>query len=87
MTLPSFVLGAILASILGTVFHLWRGGDGSRLLLYLALAWVGFWGGHWIAAQLRWTVITIGPLNLVFALLGSWLVLTLGHWLSLMQST
>ena len=86
MTLPSFALGAILASILGTVFHLWRGGSGTSLLLYLVLAWVGFWGGHWIAGQLGWNIFVIGPLNLAFAILGSWLVLSLGHWLSLMQT-
>jgi hypothetical protein len=86
MTLPSFILGAILASILGTAFHLWRGGSGTRLLFYLVLAWIGFWGGHWIAGQLGWNLLAIGPLNLAFAILGSWLVLNLGHWLSLMQT-
>lgn len=85
MTLPSFVLGAILASIFGAAFHIWRGGSGMRLLLYMALAWTGFWGGHWIAQQLGWTVFTLGPLNIGLASLGSWLVLSLGYWLSLMQ--
>ena len=85
MTLPSFVLGAIIASILGTSFHLLRGGSGVRLVFYLVLAWVGFWSGHWIAQQLGWNILTLGPLNIAFASLGSWLVLNLGYWLSLMQ--
>ena len=85
MTLPSFVLGAILASIFGVAFHLWRGGSGMRLLLYMAFAWIGFWGGHWIAQQLGWYVFSLGPLNIGLASLGSLLVLSLGYWLSLMQ--
>ena len=87
MTLPSFFLGAVLASIFGAVFHLWRGGSGMRLLFYFVLAWTGFWSGHWIAEQLGWHVFSVGPLNIGLASLGSWLVLSLGYWLSLMQTS
>lgn len=86
MTLPAFVLGAVLSTVFGAAFHLWRGGSGLRLLLYLALAWGGFWGGHWVAEQLGWNFASLGPLHIGLASLGSWLILGLGYWLSLVQT-
>lgn len=85
MTLPSFVLGATLATFFGASFHLWRGGGLGRLLLYLALAWVGFWSGHWVALQADWGLFRIGPLYLGIAVLGSLGLLFGGHWLLVMQ--
>jgi hypothetical protein len=86
MTLPSFVLGGLLATLFGAAFHFWRGGNGFRLLLYLVLAWAGFWGGHWIAEQLGWGFASYGPLHVGLASVGSWGVLLVGYWLSLMQT-
>lgn len=85
MTLPSFLLGALLASLFGFAFHLWRGGSGLRLLLYLGLAWGGFWGGHFIAESLGWHFTRYGPLQIGLASVSSWFTLVLGYWLSLMQ--
>lgn len=85
MTLPSFVLGATVATLLGAAFHLWRGGGMGRLLLYLALAWVGFWGGHWLALQADWSLFRVGPLYLGIAVLASVGLLFGGHWLLVMQ--
>ncbi|MBI4928122.1 MAG: hypothetical protein HY835_10175 [Anaerolineae bacterium] len=55
----------------------------GRLLIYLILAWVGFWGGHILGGQIGWTFFRIGSLNFGMALLGTMLVLGLGYWLSL----
>lgn len=85
MTLPSFVLGATIATLFGAAFHLWRGGGLSRLLLYMFLAWLGFWGGHWIAAQLDLGLFRVGPLFLGIGILSSVGTLFLGHWLVVMQ--
>jgi len=85
LTLPSFLLGATLASIFGFAFHFWRGGNGMRLLLYLVLAWGGFWAGHFIAERLAWNFISYGPLHIGMAIVSSWFILVLGYWLSLMQ--
>ena len=65
MTLPSIILGAVVATLLGAAFHLWRGGSLGHLLLYLALAWLGFWAGHWFAAQLDLSLFQVGPLDLL----------------------
>lgn len=85
MTLPSFILGATIATLLGAGFHLWRGGGLGRLLLYVFLAWLGFWAGHWLAQQLGFELLRVGPLFLGLAILGSAGLLTLGHWLLVIQ--
>ncbi|MCL5429578.1 MAG: hypothetical protein M1347_07275 [Chloroflexi bacterium] len=85
MTLPSFVLGATVATLLGAAFHLWRGGGLGRLLLYMILSWLGFWVGHWVASNLGWDLFRVGPLFLGFAALGSLGALFAGHWLLIVQ--
>lgn len=85
MTLPSFMLGAMLATLFGAAFHFWRGGNAWRFLLYLFLAWLGFWGGHWLATQLGWSLFKIGPLQAGLGSLGSWAALGVGYWLSLAE--
>jgi len=82
MTAPALLLGFFLSTLYGALFHLWRGGGAGRLLLYLFLAWLGFWAGHWIAAQLDLALLKIGPLYAGPASLLAWLILFLGHWLS-----
>jgi len=75
MTLPSLILGAIVATLLGSAFHLWRGGGLGRFLLYLFLAWLGFWSGHFLASQFDLAFFSIGPLYAgvgVLASPGTW---------------
>ncbi len=85
MTLPSFLLGALIATIFGFAFHFWRGGSGMRLILYLGLAWIGFWGGHLLSENLGWEFASYGPLHIGLATVSSWFILVVGYWLSLMQ--
>ncbi len=85
MTLPSFLLGAVVATLLGAAFHLWKGGGLGRLLLYLVLAWLGFWVGHWLAAQIDLDLFRVGPLFLGVGVLGALGLLFLGHWLFVVQ--
>ena len=81
MTLPSLLLGVILSTLYGAVFHLWQGGGASRMLFYLVAGWVGFAVGHvaggWFGVRLG----AIGPLNVGTATLSSLLVLFLTRWL------
>ena len=53
MTLPAFILGVALSTLIGAAFHFWRGGSLGRLLLYLVLGWVGFWIGHGTIPQTK----------------------------------
>jgi uncharacterized membrane protein YeaQ/YmgE (transglycosylase-associated protein family) len=86
MSLPALFLGLILSTLYGALFHLWRGGNAGRLLLYLVLAWIGFWLGHLVGNLLNVSFDTLGQLHLLFATFGSIIFLGIGYWLSLVQA-
>jgi uncharacterized membrane protein YeaQ/YmgE (transglycosylase-associated protein family) len=79
------ILGLILSTLYGALFHLWRGGNAGRLLLYLILAWIGFWVGQFIGNLLNISIDTLGQLHIVAATLGSLVLLFIGYWLSLVR--
>jgi hypothetical protein len=85
MTLPALLFGFLVSTFMGAAFHLWKDGGFGRLLLYVLLAWVGFWGGHILANRLGWTFGSIGPLRFGSALLACAVVLYGGYWLSLVN--
>lgn len=79
--MPGVLLGFIVSSLIGSGFHLWRGGGAGRLLFFLTLSWSGFAIGHFGAEIILWNFLRVGSVNLgagiitaiVFLLLGSWL--------------
>jgi hypothetical protein len=71
VTIQSVLLGLLIASILGLLFHLIRGGGFGRLALYVATAWVSFFTGHVVGNWLDWRALRVGPLNLLPALLAT----------------
>lgn len=81
MTIPSIVFGLIVALLIGALFHLWRGGGGGRLLLYLALSVVGFFLGDLIGGWRGWSLFPVGPLDLGLGMVGSIIFLMAGYWL------
>ncbi|HBX67890.1 MAG TPA: hypothetical protein DEH25_00435 [Chloroflexi bacterium] len=85
MTLPSFLIGIVISSLYGALFHLWRGGGPGRLALYILLAWIGFWVGHFIGNALGLSFFSLGPLRLGAATLGTAITLGVGYWLSLVK--
>ncbi len=85
MTLPAFLLGLLIASLYGALFHFWRGGGPGRLFFYLALSWAGFWGGHFLGVWRGWAFAPLGPLDLGWATLGAIVLLLIGYWLSLVE--
>ena len=87
MTIPALLFGFVLASVYATAFHFWKGGSLSRLLLYLILAWVGFWGGDILGAVLKWDFAAVGPINTGMATFGSAAFLFVGEWLSRVEVT
>jgi hypothetical protein len=82
MTTPGLLLGFLLSTLYGALFHFWLGGRGSKLLLFFVLSWIGFWVGHFVAAVFTLGFASLGPLNLGMATLGSIAILALGNWLS-----
>lgn len=85
MTLPTLLIGLLISTLYGALFHVWRGGGMGRLILYLILGWTGFWLGHFVGEWLGWTFNSLGALHLGMATLTSAVFLFLGHWLSLIQ--
>jgi hypothetical protein len=85
MTIPSILVGIIISSLYGAIFHLWRGKSLGRLILYIILAWIGFWIGHFIGDSLGWIFFSLGPLRLGTATLGAAITLGIGYWLSLVE--
>lgn len=85
MTLPSLILGLLIALLMGTLFHLWADGGLGHLLLYIALSVTGFGAGQWIGSSQGLQVLPVGPLDLGVAMVGSLLFMGAGHWLSLVR--
>lgn len=71
MTAPSAFLGLLIASAVGFLFHLFRGGRLVRLGLYLVTAWVGFFIGHFVGEWWDWRMLRLGSLNLFASTLGA----------------
>ncbi len=86
MTLPAFLFFSLVGILYGTLFHLWRGGNAGRLLLYVLLGWSGFWVGHFLGGYLRWTFWHFGAVNFGMATLISLVSLALGYWLGKEQT-
>jgi len=85
MSIPTIFLGLILSTLYGALFHLWRGGNAGRVLLYLILSWIGFWLGQLIGNYFNLSFDILGQLHIVIATLGSMIFLAVGYWLSLVQ--
>ncbi len=86
MTLPAFLFFSLVGILYGTLFHLWRGGNAGRLLLYVLLGWSGFWVGHFLGGYLRWMFWHFGAVNFGMATLVSLVFLALGYWLGKEQT-
>jgi hypothetical protein len=71
VTAPGIYFSLLIASGLGLVFHLIRGGSLGRLVLYLAAAWIAFMAGHFVAEWLDWRLMRVGPINLFAAILAA----------------
>lgn len=87
MTFPAVIFSFAIATLFGSLMHLWRGGNLFRLLLYLGLSAVGFFVGHFAAGALSIRFLDVGTIHLGFGILGSIIFLGLGYWLSLIDES
>lgn len=69
---PALTFGLILATLYGSLFHLWQGGDGRRLLFYLLSSWLGFALGQLIADMLSIGALRVGQLHMLTGTFGAW---------------
>lgn len=81
-TASSIVLGFLLATAYGTLFHVLIGGPARRLFLYVMASWLGFTIGHFVGGMLSLEWFRLGPLNLLSASAGSWIALFGSWWLA-----
>ena len=81
MTLPAILLGVVLSTLYGALFHAWRGGGLRKLAVLILLSWGGFWTGQIAGAALNMTIGRVGTLLLGPATAGSFLVLVIGTWI------
>ena len=82
MTAPAFIFSALLATLIGALFHFWKGGSGSRLVMMLILSWIGFFLGYLIAKSTGIEFLMIGPISGGLGSIGSFLLLLLGNFFS-----
>ena len=82
MTIPTLILALLISLLCGALYHFARGGNGWRLLLYFGASVLGFAVGQWISLWQGWTVYKFGSLEIGMGVLGSFLFLMLGEWLS-----
>ena len=78
---PAFLLSALIASVYGALFHLWRGRTFRELPLYLIASGLGFALGQLAGNLFGLDIFTIGPVHIIEASLGSWAMLFIARWL------
>jgi hypothetical protein len=83
MSIPSFLLGTLIAMIIGCGFHFWRGGGLKWLIAYNIFSILGFWIGHYIAFLFKINFLSLGPINLGSAIIAAVILLFAGYWLSM----
>ncbi len=74
---PAWALGAVLASMYATLFHLWRGESLGDLPRFLIAGWIGFTVGQWGGRLADFAWLQIGELHVLSASLGAWLALVI----------
>jgi len=82
MTAPAFIYSFLVATFLGSAFHLLKGGSGGRLILLLILSWAGFFIGHLLGSAWGIKFLMIGPVSGGFGAIGSIIFLLVGNWFS-----
>lgn len=86
LTIPGsaagLVLGFLLASVYGALFHLVFGGPIKRLILYILAAWLGFLAGQFIGDFMNFELLKLGKIHLFSATVGAWLALFGAWWLA-----
>lgn len=68
MTIPAFLLGCVIAALMGALAHLILGGGPGRLVIFILAALVAFWFGHTLGNILGFKFLSIGAIRFGTAL-------------------
>jgi len=68
---PFLAVFALLPTAYGAIAHLWRGGDGRRLSLFLVASWIGFGLGQLVGMLIGWNGTVLGEIHVLEATIGS----------------
>jgi hypothetical protein len=82
ITFPTFVLGSMIAWLIGAMVHLIAGGKLIRLIFCLVFAWLGFWGGNYLGNNFGLHILLFGQINYAPALILCVVASLFGFWLS-----
>jgi hypothetical protein len=77
MTIHAILLAFVIASLLGALYHLIRGGSLRRLGLFILASNLSFFLGHVLSEILHWQLLRLGSINLFPAMLATILGLIL----------
>jgi hypothetical protein len=81
LTIPTLIFAFLIASLIGALYHLVRGGGPGRLFTYLLFSWIGFALGHFVGIWQGWLLFPMGQLDLGITVLGSLFLLFVGDWI------
>lgn len=81
MTIPNLVFAFLVSALLGVIFHIIRGGNGWRLLLYILISCAGFFLVNWLGKSFGWSLNPFGVIDAGLGAVGSVFFLILGDWL------
>lgn len=81
-TLPTLTLALLFALLCGALYHLLRGGGGWYLLFYFGLSTLGFAAGQGLSIWRGWVMLRFGVLDVGLGVIGSFVFLIAGEWLS-----
>lgn len=68
---PTLTFGFIVATLFGTIFHFFLGGDVRRLATFLLAGWLGFATGHFAGVFLEFDLFNVGTLHILPASFGA----------------
>jgi hypothetical protein len=77
MTIHAILLAFVIATLLGALFHLIRGGSVRRLGIFILSANLSFFLGHVLSEIIHWQLLRLGSINLFPAMLATILGLIL----------
>jgi hypothetical protein len=82
ITIPTLILGSLIAWLIGAFIHLIAGGKLLRLIFSMLFAWIGFWAGNYLSAQTGIYILQYGQISYGTALIVCVLASLFGYWLS-----